>query len=106
MLTALKADPRRCGFRSEQIRRTLETMNGADLHQESGGVRHLLYLLGKAAHGNPEVMKLRFDPQASRLEDYPQALKNRLLGIFLEHAEGALHREQGSFREFDASGES
>ncbi len=104
MLTALKADPRRCGFRPEQIRRTLETMNGTDLHQESGGVRHLMFLLGKAAHGSPEVMKLRFDPQGSRLEDYPQALKDRLLGIFLEYADGALRREQGSFREFDAPG--
>jgi hypothetical protein len=51
-------------------------------------------------------MKLRFDPQASRLEDYPQALKDRLLGIFLDHAEGALRREQGRFREFDVTGES
>lgn len=101
MLTALKADLRRCGFRPEQIRGNLATMSGENLHQENGGVQHLLYLLGRAAQGSPEIMKLRFDLQRSRLEDYPQELRDRLLGIFLEHAEGALHREKGSWRDFD-----
>jgi hypothetical protein len=101
MLTALKADPGRCGFSPEQIRRNLETMTSENLHQESGVVQHLLYLLGKAAQGRPEVMKLRFDPQASRLEDYPQELREGLLGILMDHAEGALHREKGSWRDCD-----
>jgi len=101
MLTALKADPQRCGFRPEQIRRNLETISGDNIHQESDDVQHLLYLLGKADNGSPEVMKLRFDPNRSPLDDYPAELRNKLLDIFLNHAEGALYREKDSWLDFD-----
>ncbi|UCF97549.1 MAG: hypothetical protein JSV89_20605 [Spirochaetaceae bacterium] len=103
MLTALEADPRRCGFRAEQIRRNLATINGTNLHQEQAGVQHLLYLLGKTGHGSPEVMKLRFDPQASPLEDYPKELRNSLIRILLDHAEGTLHHDKDSWRDFQPS---
>jgi hypothetical protein len=100
MLTALGADPGRCGFLFEQISRNLQTLTGDNIHQEREGVQHLLYLLGKADKGFPEVMKLRFDPVRSPLDDFPEELRNKLIAIFLKHAEGSLYREKDRWSEF------
>lgn len=101
MLTALKKDPTWCGFHPDQIRRNLQTINSENLHQESADVQQLLYLLGKATKGSPEVMKLRFDPLRSPLTDYEEPLRKRLLEILMKYADGALYRDKRSWREFD-----
>jgi hypothetical protein len=102
MLTALKKDPTWCGFLPDQIRRNLEAINSENLHTESAGVRQLLYMLGKVDRGCPEVMKLRFDPIRSPLTDYEVPLRDNLIEILLEHADGALCLEKTMWKEFDS----
>jgi hypothetical protein len=102
MLTALKKDPTWCGFLPDQIRRNLEAINSENLHTESAGVRQLLYMLGKVDRGCPEVMKLRFDPIRSPLTDYEVPLRDNLIEILLEHADGALCLEKTIWKEFDS----
>lgn len=104
MLTAVGADPTRCGYTPEQVRRSLEALGGAELHQEAEGARHLMKLLeergaipppkpGEPRRARePEVEQLRFDPLRSPADDVPRDLRRPLYGLLLEHAHGAVRR--------------
>ena len=47
---------------------------------------------GAAIREHPEVLKLRFDRERAPLEDIPEDLREAFLRIFLQHADGAVHR--------------
>ncbi|MBD3178745.1 MAG: creatininase family protein [Candidatus Latescibacteria bacterium] len=113
MLTALGADPGKCGYTPEQVKDCLERLAEAGVHQESAGAEHLLYILSdnnklpvplenrKGIREHPEIMKLRFDPRRSPMVGIPADLRKPLWQIFLEHSSGAVRREKRKWREFN-----
>jgi hypothetical protein len=116
MLLAVGQDPKRCGFREEQVESSLRSLVENGVHQERAGAAHMAHLLyergrisaprlGKvAAKPHPEVMKLRFDPERSPLSGTPVSLREPVLRILLEHAEGALERRDRVWQPFDVLG--
>jgi hypothetical protein len=112
MLLAVGADPSACGYSSEQIDYCLQSLARKRVHQENAGARHLTYLLkhkglipkppkGLRARPQPEVMKVRFDPERSPLEAIPDDLRQPLLRIFLDHAQGAVKRKGRTWVDFN-----
>jgi hypothetical protein len=116
MLLAMGQDPKRCGFREEQIESSLRSLVENGVHQERAGAAHMAHLLyergriaeprlGKvAAKPQPEVMKLRFDPERSPLSGIPVSLRKPIFRILLQHAEGALQRSGRDWHAFDVLG--
>jgi creatinine amidohydrolase/Fe(II)-dependent formamide hydrolase-like protein len=116
MLIAVGQDPRRCGFREEQIESSLRSLVENGVHQERAGAAHMAHLLdergriaeprlGKvAARPQPEVMKLRFDPERSPVSAIPVNLREPVFRILLQHAEGALQRRGRVWHPFDVLG--
>lgn len=100
MLAALGADPGQCGYAPEQVAACLEALPAQGTHQERPAAQHLLHLLAEKglvqlttpATAHPEVLALRFDPERSPHDTVPADLRQRLYGIFLEHADGAVER--------------
>ena len=113
MLMALDADPKNCGYTQEQIDRCMADLPGKDIHQGTPEAEHLAFLLGErrllegssigSVRGKqrPEIMKLRFDPERSRLEEIPVELRQPLYRLFLKHAEGAVKKFNREWAEFD-----
>ncbi len=104
MLTAIGADPTRCGYTPKQIEYCLSGLVEKGVHQESAGARHMAFLLanknilpmdGRSKAGikeKPEIMKVRIDPERSPVEGIPVDLREPLLRIMLEYAEGIVRR--------------
>jgi hypothetical protein len=113
MLKALDADPARCGYSEKQVQKSLENFTSTQLNQESACVRQLTFMLAgkklvtipssvkKFAHGQPEVLKLRFDPERSPIHGIPLDLRTLLYGIYLEYADGALQRMDHHWKTID-----
>ncbi len=113
MLVAVGQDPTRCGFRKDQIEGCLRALGENGTHQEKAAAAHLGFLLhergrlpearvGKIpARPQPEVMKLRFDPERSPLSSIPVSLRGPVYRILLQHAEGALERSGRIWKAFD-----
>jgi len=113
MLTALRADPSRCGYTHEQIIRCLKDLDTHDLHHERIQAEHLAYMLTVAgalpggrigsahAHNRPLVLKLRFDPEKSPINAIPADLREPMLRIILEHATGSVRRVGRQWVDFD-----
>jgi creatinine amidohydrolase/Fe(II)-dependent formamide hydrolase-like protein len=100
MLTALGADPGQCGYTPAQVASCLEGLPAKGVHQERPAAQHLLHLLAEQGHiqlatpatAHPEVLALRFDAERSPHDTVPADLRQRLYGILLEHADGAVER--------------
>lgn len=104
MLTALGAEPTLCGYSPEQIQQCLHALAAGGIHQESDGAAHLAWLLQEQgwisagslgnvrARPRPHVLKVRIDRDRAPLEAIPMDLREPLLRIFLEHADGAVRR--------------
>ena len=113
MLTAIGADPRRCGYTEEQIDACLQAVAEHGVHQESEGAEHLQHMLvekrlielpagtKRMPKARPEIMNLRFDDRRARLDGMPRDLREPLMRIMLEHADGALKREKRRWVGFD-----
>jgi creatinine amidohydrolase/Fe(II)-dependent formamide hydrolase-like protein len=113
MLMALGADPGRCGYTPAQISRCLEALSENGVHQEIDGIKHLGFLLREKdlisgpglgatwAEQKPEIMKLRFDPEKSPMEDIPADLRESLFRLYLKHAQGAVKRSGRIWIDFD-----
>jgi creatinine amidohydrolase/Fe(II)-dependent formamide hydrolase-like protein len=113
MLKALDADPTRCGYTNEQIADCLRDLADRGIHQESDGAEHLLHLLtdkgllpqappGAArSRAQPHILKLRFDKERSPLDTVPTDLREALLRLCLEHADGAVKRSGRLWIDFD-----
>jgi creatinine amidohydrolase/Fe(II)-dependent formamide hydrolase-like protein len=84
--------------------------------QESGALEQMAFLLelkgrlgfsavgGREARERPEIMKLRFDPEKSPIDDIPGDLRRPLYRVLLEHSSGAVRRTGRSWIEFDPLG--
>ena len=104
MLKAIGADPSNCGYTETQIKNCLKSIAEKGVHQEKAGAQHLMFLLTRKGlipeqkkrrkiHSQAEIMKIRFDSEKSPLDSIPVDLRQPLLKIFLEHAEGAVRRQ-------------
>ena len=115
MLTALGADPRRCGYTPEQIDACLAQLARQSVHQEAQGAEQMLHLLvqkgavtldagGKAkAREHPDVLKLRFDPECSPMSAIPVDLRAGLYQLLLKHAGGAAARQGRAWKPVDVT---
>jgi len=113
MLSAMDVDPCRCGYTPSQVERCLSLVVEKEIHQEVEGVRHLAFLLHQkgllpkarigTARGSdqPQIMKLRFEPEKSPLDGIPMEIREPLYRICMEHAEGAVKRRGRSWEEID-----
>ena len=112
MLVALDANPTDCGYTEKQIKTCLESLAQKGVHQESSGAQHLAFLLEQKGtlskfsspikiKEHPEIMKVRIDPERSPIESIPVDIREPVLRIFLEHAEGAVKRQGKMWIEFD-----
>ena len=108
MLLAVDADPRRCGYRDEQIKRCIAALTTEGVSQEAAGARHMAFLLAQKGHlpadagrPHPEVLKVRVHPKNAPFDAVPIDLRRPLLDIFLAHADGAVRFEKGKWIDFD-----
>lgn len=112
MLEAVGADPRRCGYSSEQIDACLRGLADKSVKQETEGAEHLLWMLSKQekipatvtahpARRHDEILKLRFHPERSPHEAIPRPLRSRLYPLLLQSADGAVKRSGRSWRRCD-----
>jgi creatinine amidohydrolase/Fe(II)-dependent formamide hydrolase-like protein len=113
MLVALGADPGRCGYSERQVADCLEALPRQGVAQEDEGAAHLLRLLerqgrieledgcGVRPEEHPEVMRLRFHPEASPVDCTPRASRGPVWKMLLEHAEGAVRRDGEDWVAFD-----
>jgi creatinine amidohydrolase/Fe(II)-dependent formamide hydrolase-like protein len=115
MLSALGADPSQCGYTEEQVRRCLAELAQKGVHQEVEGARQMSQMLVErglitdpaeafAARPHPETLALRFHPIRSPAETIPRDLRPQVHGLFLAHAAGAVVREGGAWKAWDALG--
>ena len=114
MLLALGADPRRCGYDDEQIEACRRKLASSGVHQELAGAQHLAWMLAERgliperspglgrARRRGEIVRLRFDEQASPPWTVPLDLRKRLIPILLEYAEGAVRKVGREWVELDA----
>ena len=113
MLSALKMDPKRCGYTDSQIHACLADFAKKRISQETAGVEHLGYLLTRngmiAVDGRdavrfqerPEILNLRFDGKGSPSNAIPDDLRRPLWTILLKHADGALIQVNKKWVAFD-----
>ncbi len=101
MLSALGADPVRCGYTADQIGPCLAKLASEGVHQESVCFEHTAALLerrglwpdgGPQPREHPEVLQIRIDKDHAPLNTAPTDLRERLLEIMLAHADGAVVR--------------
>ncbi len=112
MLVALDADPTHCGYTAKQIKNCLENLGKKGVHQETAGAQQLAHRLAQKGllsdsspdikiQEHPEIMKVRIDPERSPIESIPLDIREPVLRIFLEHAEGAVKRQGKMWTDFD-----
>ena len=113
MLTALNADPTKCGYTTEQIKACFISLAENGIYQEKEAIEHLAFLLKqKGAIDKPslgkvrakerhEILKLRFDPERSPINGIPVLLRAYLYKIFIEHSTGALRHYEHGWNEFN-----
>ena len=112
MLLALDASPADLGYTAEQTKRCLIELSTRGVHQEAAGSEQLAHMLlekrliadlgaGFRARPHPEILALRFHPEASPVDGIPDDLRAGLYRIYLEHADGALRRDGRVWTAFD-----
>ena len=113
MLTALGADPLRCGYKQEQISGCLAQLSARGALQENAALEELGYLLAQrgllpsgkigkcTARERRHIIQLRFDPDRSQVTDIPVDLREPLYRVLLNHAGGAAKREERKWVDFD-----
>ncbi|WP_222984970.1 hypothetical protein [Flagellimonas meishanensis] len=100
MLTALDEDPKRCGYTNAQIEWSLKALAEHKIKQIGSDAAHLYHLLvekgavqknvhtSRLAKAHPQIMRLRFDNERSKLEDLPKRIRKELVDIVLPYSDG------------------
>lgn len=111
MLLALDEDPARCGYTQEQITQCLHALSAKTIKQIGSDASHLYHLLltknliprndytEQHARPHPHIMCLRFDNERSMLRDMPMDLREPVLHIFREYAEGVVRMENRAWKD-------
>lgn len=117
MLTALDEDPIRCGYSTEQVQQCLTALSSRSVKQIGSDAAHLYALLldkgaierneytEHLAKPHPHTVQLRFDNERSMLRDMPSMIRQPVLRIFSEYAEGAVQMEQRQWKEIQLTPE-
>ncbi|MEZ4388519.1 MAG: creatininase family protein [Candidatus Krumholzibacteriia bacterium] len=101
MLSALGADPRRCGYTAAQIDAGLTALQTQSVKQEAACTEQMILLLQERglwrgdeppAPAHPEVLQVRLDKDHAPLNTMPSDLRGPVLRLYLEHARGAVKR--------------
>jgi creatinine amidohydrolase/Fe(II)-dependent formamide hydrolase-like protein len=110
-------DPRRCGYSDAQIEQCLRTLESKSVKQIGSDAAHLYHLLlekgliernaytEQLAKPFPHIVKLRCDNERSMLRDMPLHMREPVLRIFLEYAEGVVRMENRQWKDVDLSPE-
>jgi 7-cyano-7-deazaguanine synthase in queuosine biosynthesis len=118
VLTAMGADPAKCGYTPQQVEHCLNGFLNKPIHQEYAGAQHLAYLLiqkgilhyklmkSVIVKERPEVMKIRIDADRSPVGVMPVSFRKPLFDIFLKYAGGAVQRNGRLFSECDLTAHS
>ena len=113
MMVSLQADPGNCGYSGEQVAWCLEQLASRSIKQIGSDASHLYHLLLeagalqenaftlKAARPHPEILKLRFDRERSRLEDLPVAIRTPLFDALRPYADGCVIKAGGRWEPVD-----
>ena len=113
MLKALGKDPGNCGYDESHIEQSLKTYATRSVKQFGMDAQHLFYLLKekdlipdneytrKHAKNHPEILKLRFDQMRSTLSDMPVTFREKVIRLYLEHADGAAEFIKRKWKPFD-----
>lgn len=111
MLMALDEKPQNCGYTEEQIRYCLKSLESSSIKQLGSDAAHLYHLLLKKnlieensytsyfAKEHPEITKLRFDSQRSKIDEIPSHLQKPLTGLLLKYSDGAVKRANRKWEE-------
>jgi len=114
MLTALSADPRRCGYTQAQIEDILNRLGTMGIRQEAPGAEQMMYMLNRlnavtvGPHGpvqpnaHPEILKMRFDAERSPMQGIPRDLRRPLFQIYARYTDGAVMRRGRTWKTIDA----
>jgi hypothetical protein len=99
MLMALGVNPSNCGYTKTQIAQALMVLANVQLRQDAASAQQMAFMLSKkrmvqfdpravlSARQHPEIMKIRFDPEKSPESEIPPELRERLVRIYLQHAD-------------------
>ena len=112
MLSAIGADPTRCGYAKSIIDDFFKHPKLGDLHQEVPAMEHLTAMLsqrGLIAGDNkivshtdhPEIMKLRFHPKISPITSIPLDIREPLYKILIPYTGGTVRRSIGEWEDVD-----
>lgn len=113
LLVAGGADPVPSGYSPDQVRACLGALAEKGVHQEAPAAEHLGWMLARAGilprgapgfpriRRHPEVMRLRFHPEAAPPDGIPCDLREPVYRRLLEHAEGAVLRRERGWAPFD-----
>ena len=113
MLKALDQNPERCGYTADQVQEGLDALGRRPTHQLKSDAQHLYHVLTRKnlveindftkrmAKPHPEIMKLRFDNERSKISDIPLHLRQPLFDILSQHAGGAVKKANGKWVDFE-----
>ncbi len=111
MVKALDENPQACGYTEVQIKKGLDALSKKSVKQIGSDAAHLYYMMLnknliekndftlKAAKEHPEIMKLRFDNERSKLEDMPDYIRKPVFEIFKQYTNGTVLRENHQWKE-------
>ena len=112
IIKALDYDPTLCGYNKKSIQKCLSNLELRGINQEKPAIEHLAFMLkekgllnrssigGIKARENPNIMKLRFDPEKSPFESIPSDIRGFLYEILMNYSNGAVKREGRKWNEF------
>jgi len=113
MLTAMGADPGRCGYSPSQVEHCMEDLVSKGIHQEREGIEHLGFMLDTMGllrgpgladvrpRNRPEVMSLRFSEVRSPMNAVPMDIRGTYLDMAVFHSNGAVRWTDGGWEPFD-----
>ncbi|MFW5820253.1 MAG: creatininase family protein [Bacteroidota bacterium] len=113
MLKALDENPEICGYSQPQTEKALKALSTGSVKQIGADTGQLYFLLlsknliketeisKKKAKEHPEILKLRFDPERSKINDIPVDIRTGLFKIFLQYSDGAVRMKNKKWEEFD-----
>jgi creatinine amidohydrolase/Fe(II)-dependent formamide hydrolase-like protein len=102
MLSALNADPKRCGYDNRQIENSLNNLVLKGVHQEHEGAEQMLRMLDqnkkiiipdkirKKLKERSEILAIRFENEKAPVNCIPTDLRRPLFKIWLEHSSGTV----------------
>ncbi len=113
MLKALGEDPSRCGYTEEQIDQCIHALNSSKVKQIGTDAAHLYHMLLEhriidlneytkgLARAYPQILKLRYDHERSRIRDIPEDLRRPVISLLLNYADGAVKYTNRKWEEYD-----